>query len=131
MGRHLHAAVDGGLPGLRSVSGYLSDRLGARGLATAGVSIAAAAFIGLLRLPIDFQFPIFAALIFAAGAGLGCSAPPTSAALMNAVPPRDRGVASGMNATTMNVGATLSITVIFSFVTLGLAAHLPEALNPG
>src|SRR3954469_21489246 len=113
------------------VSGFLSDRFGARGLATAGVSIAAAAFVGLLRLPIDFQFPIFAALIFAAGAGLGMFSAPNTAALMNAVPPRDRGVASGMNATTMNVGATLSITVIFSFVTLGLAANLPQAVDAG
>jgi MFS family permease len=113
------------------VSGFLSDRFGARGLATAGVSIAAAAFIGLLRLPIDFQFPVFAALIFTAGAGLGMFSAPNTAALMNAVPPRDRGVASGMNATTMNVGATLSITVIFSFVTLGLAANLPQAVNAG
>ena len=36
-----------------------------------------------------------------------------------------------MNATTMNVGATLSITVIFSFVTLGLAANLPHAVDAG
>jgi hypothetical protein len=35
-----------------------------------------------------------------------------------------------MNAT-MNVGATLSITVIFSFVTLGLAANLPRAVDAG
>ncbi len=82
------------------VSGFLSDRLGARGLATTGVAIAAAAFVGLLLLPIDFPFTLFAVLIFAAGAGLGMFSAPNTAALMNAVPPRDRGVASGMNATT-------------------------------
>ena len=57
------------------VSGFLSDRFGARGLSMAGVTIAAAAFIGLLRLPIDFLFPIFATLIFAAGRASACSAP--------------------------------------------------------
>jgi MFS family permease len=113
------------------ISGFLSDRLGARGLATTGVAIAAAAFVGLLLLPIDFPFTLFALLIFAAGAGLGMFSAPNTAALMNAVPPRYRGVASGMNATTMNVGATLSITVIFSLVTLGLASRLPQALNSG
>jgi MFS family permease len=113
------------------VSGFLSDCLGARGLATIGVAIAAVAFVGLLRLPIDFQFPVFALLIFVVGAGLGMFSAPNTAALMNAVPPQDRGVASGMNATTMNVGSTLSITVIFSLVTLGLASRLPQALSSG
>ena len=113
------------------VSGFLSDRVGARGLATVGVAVAAVAFVGLLLLPIDFQFPLFALLIFVAGAGLGMFSAPNTAALMNAVPPQDRGVASGMNATTMNVGSTLSITVIFSLVTLGLAARLPRALTSG
>jgi MFS family permease len=112
-------------------SGFLSDRIGARVLATTGVVVAAIAFVGLLLLPIDFQFAIFALLIFTAGAGLGMFSAPNTAALMNAVPPPDRGVASGMNATTMNVGSTLSITVIFSLVTLGLASQLPRALTTG
>lgn len=113
------------------VSGYLSDRLGARGLATAGVAIAAAAFVGLLRLPVDFPYVPFALLLFLAGAGLGMFSAPNTTALMNAVPAQERGVASGMNATTMNVASTLSITVIFSLVTVGLAAHLPQALSSG
>jgi len=113
------------------VSGFLSDRIGARGLATAGIVVATIAFVGLLLLPVNFQFAQFAALIFVAGAGLGMFSAPNTAAIMNAVPPQHRGVASGMNATTMNVGSTLSITVIFSLVTLGLAARLPQALDAG
>jgi MFS family permease len=116
---------------LGPISGYLSDRLGARGLATAGAAIGALAFIGLLRLPVDFPYGLFAILIFIAGAGLGMFSAPNTTALMNAVPPQDRGVASGMNATTMNVANTLSITVIFSLVTIGLAAKLPQALEHG
>ena len=116
---------------LGPVSGHLSDRLGARGLATAGAAVAAVAFVGLLRLPVDFPYPPFALLLFVAGAGLGMFSAPNTTALMNAVPPQERGVASGMNATTSNVASTLSITVIFSLVTVGLAAHLPQALSGG
>ncbi len=116
---------------LGPISGYLSDRLGARGLATAGAAIGAAAFVGLLRLPVDFPYLPFALLIFIAGAGLGMFSAPNTTALMNAVPPQDRGVASGMNATTMNVANTLSITVIFTLVTIGLASRLPQALEHG
>ena len=116
---------------LGPVSGYLSDRLGARGLATAGVALAAVAFVGLLLLPVDFPYLPFALLIFVAGCGLGMFSAPNTAALMNAVPPQFRGVASGMNATTTNVASTLSITVIFSLVTVGLAAHLPQAVASG
>ena len=36
------------------LSGFLSDRFGARGFATAGMGIFAASFVGLMLLPIDF-----------------------------------------------------------------------------
>src|SRR5262249_52600413 len=42
------------------VSGYLSDRFGARLFATGGLGIVCVAFIGLLSLPVDFSYPVFA-----------------------------------------------------------------------
>jgi MFS family permease len=38
------------------VSGYLSDRFGARGFATAGMVVFGASFVGLMLLPVDFPF---------------------------------------------------------------------------
>src|SRR4029079_6229127 len=44
-------------------SGYLSDRFGARPFATAGMLLTAVSFGLLLTLPIDFAYPLFAAVL--------------------------------------------------------------------
>ena len=43
------------------ISGYLSDRYGSRPFATAGLLVAACGFTGLMLLPIDFPYRVFAA----------------------------------------------------------------------
>jgi MFS family permease len=116
---------------LGPISGYLSDRYGARGFATAGMLVATVGFVGLLLLPVNFPYWLFAILVFLTGAGMGLFSAPNTTAIMNSVPAEHRGVSSGMRATFQNVANTLSITVIFSLVTVGLAANLPNALNSG
>lgn len=59
------------------VSGYLSDRLGSRGLATGGAALFGATFLGLMCLPIDFSYWIFAVLIALNGIASGMFASPT------------------------------------------------------
>jgi MFS family permease len=113
------------------LSGYLSDKVGARGLATTGMVIMSAAFLLLTRLPADFSYPVFALLILILGCGMGMFSAPNTTAIMNAVPAEYRGVSSGMIATFRNIAATLSITLIFSLVTVGLARHLPITLLNG
>src|SRR5277367_5665005 len=51
------------------VAGFLSDRYGSRGIATAGLAVFGGSFIGLMLLPVDFPFPAFALLIAANGIG--------------------------------------------------------------
>jgi hypothetical protein len=53
------------------VSGFLSDRFGARGFATAGMLVFGASFIGLMLLPVDFPYWAFALLIVVNGIGVG------------------------------------------------------------
>ena len=113
------------------VSGWLSDRFGARGFATAGMVVFGGSFIGLMLLPIDFPYGVFALLIAANGVGGGMFAAPNSASIMSSVPARQRGVASGMRATFQNSGTALSIGVFFSLMIAGLAAGLPTALRSG
>ena len=113
------------------LSGYLSDKVGSRGLTTTGMVIMAAAFLSLTFLPANFSYPVFAALILILGLGMGMFSAPNTTAIMNAVPAEYRGVSSGMIATFRNIASTLSITLIFSLVTVGLAAHLPNALLSG
>jgi MFS family permease len=113
------------------VSGYLSDRYGQRLFATAGLLVAAVAFCGLMLLPIDFPYWVFALLIFGNGIGSGLFASPNTSAIMSSVPARHRGSASGMRATFQNSGMALSIGIFFSLMIVGLATTLPRALSTG
>ena len=58
------------------VCGYLSDRFGARGFATAGMFVFAASFVGLMLLPVDFPYWAFASLITLNGIGVGMFSSP-------------------------------------------------------
>jgi MFS family permease len=113
------------------VSGWLSDRYGARLFAGTGLLIVAATFVGLLLLPVDFDYLPFAILTFLNGVGSGMFASPNTAQIMNAVPAEDRGAAAGMRGTFFNAGSSLSIGVFFSLMIIGLAAHLPTTLTSG
>ncbi|HEY6277725.1 MAG TPA: MFS transporter [Streptosporangiaceae bacterium] len=113
------------------VSGYLSDRYGPRPFATAGLLVAAFAFVGLMLLPVDFPYWVFALIIFGNGIGSGLFASPNTSAIMSSVPARHRGSASGMRATFQNSGMSLSIGIFFSLLITGLAASLPRTLARG
>jgi MFS family permease len=113
------------------VTGYLSDRFGARIFATAGMLLFGASFIGLLALPVDFPYWAFAVTIAITGIGSGMFTAPNSASIMSSVPASQRGAASGMRSTFQNSGTALSIGVFFSLMIAGLANHLPGALTQG
>jgi len=113
------------------VSGWLSDKHGARWFASGGLLLSALAFAGLLFIPTNFKYGVFAALIFLAGAGMGLFSAPNAAGIMNSVPARQRGAASGMLATFQNSGFVLSIGIFFTLMIAGLAATLPTTLTHG
>ena len=113
------------------ISGFLSDRYGARMFSTAGMLVTAAGFGGLLLVPTNFVYPAFALAIMVIGMGMGMFVSPNTTAIMNSVPAEHRGASSGMRATFQNTANTMSITWIFTMVTIGLASHLPAALYQG
>jgi EmrB/QacA subfamily drug resistance transporter len=113
------------------ISGMLSDRFGSRFLATLGMVVTAIGFYLLNTLPIDFNKWSFWFYLFVIGAGMGFFSSPNSAAIMNAVPAKYRGVASGMRSTFTNVGMMLSMGVFFSIMIAGLAQKLPQAMSSG
>ncbi len=112
-------------------SGYLSDRFGARGFATAGMLGAALSFALLWMLPTNFSYPAFAAILVMNGISMGMFASPNRAAVMNSLPPGDRGAGGGMNQTFQNSAQVLSVGIFFSLMILGLAASLPHAMASG
>ncbi|MGC4243510.1 MAG: MFS transporter [Herbaspirillum sp.] len=113
------------------LSGWLSDRYGARPFATGGMLLAAASFGFLMLLPADFSFPVFAVLLLMNGVGVGMFAAPTTTGIMNSVPNDQRGVASGMRATFQNTGMVLSIGLFFSLMVVGLSSSLPASMSAG
>jgi len=112
-------------------SGALSDRFGARAFATGGLLLTAATFVGMILLPADFNYVLFAGLLALNGIGMGLMAAPNSAAIMNAVPGSQRGAASGIRATGMNAGMVLSLGGFFTLMAVGLSSRLPHALSVG
>ena len=113
------------------ISGTLSDRYGPRLFATSGLLLAAICFVGLMFLPVDFPYPLFALLIFGNGVGSGLFASPNTSAIMSSVPAGQRGSASGMRSTFQNSGMSLSIGIFFSLMIAGVARALPRTLTSG
>ena len=58
-------------------------------------------------------------------------AAPNTSAVMNSLPPNQRGAGGGMLNTFQNSASVLSIGFFFTIITLGLAATLPHALYSG
>jgi MFS family permease len=113
------------------IAGHLSDKFGARLFAAGGLLVMAASFGGLLLVPTDFNYGVFAALVFLNGLGGGLFSAPNTSQVMSSVPAHLRGAASGMRATFQNSGMVLSIGIFFSLMVAGLSTSLPGTLDSG
>jgi MFS family permease len=111
------------------LSGLFSDKYGPRWISTLGMLLVAVSFVMLAVLPFDFDYLPFAVALFVMGVGNGMFASPNSAAIMNAVPPAERGVASGMMSTLMNSGFVISMGMFFTIIVVGLTREFPQALS--
>jgi MFS family permease len=112
-------------------SGILSDKFGSRGIATSGMAVFTASFVGLMLLPVNFPYWAFAVLVALNGVGSGMFASPNTSSIMGSVPARDRGAASGMRSTFQNSGTAVSIGVVFTLMIIGLSNSLPSSLSNG
>jgi MFS family permease len=116
---------------LGPISGILSDKYGARGLATLGLLVSGISFLLLETLPINFSYIWFALILFVFAVGMGLFFSPNQASVMNSLPPEQRGAGAGMLNTFQNSATVLSMGLFFTIVTLGLAAKLPSHLFKG
>jgi MFS family permease len=112
-------------------SGSLSDRYGSRALTSLGLSLSGSAFLLIELLPMNFTYIWFALLLFLFGMGMGLFFSPNQAAIMNSLPPDQRGAGAGMTMTFFNAATVLSLGLFFTIVTLGLAAELPTHMFNG
>jgi MFS family permease len=113
------------------MSGWLSDRFGARVFSTVGMVVQAVGFILLTILPANFSYVWFALILFMMGVGQGMFSAPNTSSVMNSLPPDQRGAGSGMRSTFQNAASLASMGIFFSIVTAGLAAALPDTLYSG
>jgi EmrB/QacA subfamily drug resistance transporter len=111
------------------LSGWLSDKHGSRGLATAGMIITGIAFLAFTFMPANFAYLPFAIILLVMGIGNGIFMSPNMASVMNSCPPEHRGAASGMRATLQNCGQTISQAIFFAIIIISLNATLPVALS--
>jgi EmrB/QacA subfamily drug resistance transporter len=100
------------------ISGWLSDKHGARALSTMGLLVSSIGFLLLTQIGFTVTFQELLLPLFLIGAGMGIFASPNRASIMNAVPPDARGLASGTSATLINVGATFSLGISFAAMTI-------------
>jgi MFS family permease len=112
-------------------AGWLADRFGARPFTVGGMVLMAGSFIALVMIPVNFNYWVFAVLVFINGFGGGIFTAPNTAAIMSSVPAAERGAASGVRATFFNAGSSLSIGIFFSLMIVGLANTLPSAMSSG
>ncbi|MBI5532409.1 MAG: MFS transporter [Deltaproteobacteria bacterium] len=107
-------------------SGWLSDRIGSRGLAAGGMVVLAAGAAGLsLSWPTSGVLAP-AAWLFLCGAGTGVFISPNSSTLMGAAPRERQGIAGGVMALARNLGMSLGVALGSGLFAAAFAAgHKP------
>jgi EmrB/QacA subfamily drug resistance transporter len=113
------------------ISGYLSDRYGARGFTTGGLLISAASMFGFSLVPGSAPYPVFASLMVVSGIGGGMFVAPNISSIMNATPVTRRGVASGMSATLVTTGSLLSLSMSFVILATRIDPNVLQAVFAG
>ncbi len=100
------------------ISGRFSDRYGARLISTIGLIVSAIGFLMLSRLGQTTTFNSLVLPLLFVGSGMGIFASPNRASIMNSAPPPERGIASGMSSTLVNVGSIFSMGMAFYVMSL-------------
>jgi MFS family permease len=132
----LHAGIDTmplmlGFVVCGPLGGWLSDRYGSRGLATAGILVAGLAAALLMTLPANFNLGLFAVYLALMGAGMGFFSAPNTSQIMGSVPVEQRGAAAGIRSMVLNAGMTASQAIFFTIVIASLSQNLGPALEAG
>jgi EmrB/QacA subfamily drug resistance transporter len=99
------------------VSGWLSDKWGARGLSTIGLLVASAGFFFLSGIDQNTPYLQIAILLVIVGFGIGMFRSPNASSVMGSVPGAKRGISSGVRATIINTSIVASIPLVLALMT--------------
>jgi EmrB/QacA subfamily drug resistance transporter len=117
------------------VAGYWTGRVGPRWPVTIGCAAFAAGL--LIASPLITQHPAYAGLSAAlalAGAGIGITVVPVTAAVLDAVPPERSGMAASAANTSREIGAVAGASIlgalVFSRLTATLNSHISSLAVP-
>jgi EmrB/QacA subfamily drug resistance transporter len=94
-----------------SPSGWLSDRIGTRGLAVSGMAALACGLGGLATVGPNTSTGLVALWLGVMGLGTGVFISPNSSALMGAAPRHQQGIAGGILAEARTVGMLIGVTM--------------------
>ena len=109
------------------LSGWLSDRLGARLLSSLGLAISALALLSLSFLTAGAHYSDVLFRLILLGVGIGIFNPPNSSAIFSSVP-RDRyGVVGGFLSMVRNSGQVVGVAIAGALIVAAIAPVVGEA----
>ncbi|HKX73997.1 MAG TPA: DHA2 family efflux MFS transporter permease subunit [Acidimicrobiia bacterium] len=113
------------------IAGNLSDRLGVRGIALAGLIVLAVAYLRFTGLTVDLSIPAYLALAIPIGVGMGVFQSPNNVAIMSSVPPHYLGIGSGLLNITRLLGQITGAAALGSLWAARVRSHSGGTLPPG
>ncbi|MBM3705791.1 MAG: MFS transporter [Actinobacteria bacterium] len=93
------------------LAGYLSDKIDARYISSAGMAVSSAGLFLLSTLKEDTAIFAIIAFLSITAIGFGFFQTPNNSAIMGSVPPDRRGIASSMIATMRNMGMVFGVAI--------------------
>jgi MFS family permease len=113
------------------ISGTLSDKLGSRSLTILGLTVLAAGLFVQSLASSKSPLWITALGLAIAGLGTGIFISPNNSALLGSAPAKRQGIASGILATSRNVGMVLGIGLAGAILTTTITAGSQDGLISG
>jgi EmrB/QacA subfamily drug resistance transporter len=119
---------------LSPISGWLSDRIGSRILASSGMAVISVGLLLTSTLSLSSSSADVAARLFIVGLGMGLFSSPNTSAVMGSVEKDQRGIASGTLATMRFLGQSLSLAlmsaIFATFISSSVLSALFVGINP-
>lgn len=113
------------------LSGWVSDRRGARALGTVGLAVSSIGFLLLLEFPANGPYTVLALSMVLLGVGQGMFGAPNRAEVMSSVPPARRGVSAGIGTTFLNAGNLGSLALAFTVLARSVPSSTLAAVFSG